>query len=130
MKRVFLIFAEQDSIKVKSLLEELKHPDCEFDFYEINPGLDFESLAAEAAKREIGRKIVNSEVTLCLISEFTHQSKWVDCGLQKSRHKGNKIFAMALKKVESAVLPKVVKEENLRFYPWDPNKLWQLISSV
>lgn len=127
MKRVFLSFAPEDMRKVKDLLPLLASPDYELDFYDEIPDVDFDSEGADCIKRAIGEKIVNCSVTVCLIGENTHKSKWVDCQLQKSRHKGNRIIAMALKRIESAVLPDVVREENLKFYPWDPQKLRTLI---
>ena len=44
-------------------------------------------------------------------------------------NKGNKIIAMALKGTTDAVLPTVIKEENLKFYPWDPQRLKKLIAA-
>lgn len=127
MKRIFLSFAPEDAVKVEGLLPLLESPDFELDFYEMPLGMDFESEGAESLKRAIGEKIVKCSVTVCLIGEDSHKSPWVDCQLQKSRNKGNRIIAMALRKVESAVLPDVVREENLRFYPWNPGKLKELI---
>ncbi|KPK97525.1 MAG: hypothetical protein AMJ95_08640 [Omnitrophica WOR_2 bacterium SM23_72] len=127
MKRIFLSFAPEDVAKVEGLLPLLESPDFELDFYEVPLEVDFKSQAAESLKRAIGEKIVQCSVTVCLIGEDSHKSPWVDCQLQKSRNKGNRIIAMALRKVESAVLPEVVKEENLRFYPWNPKKFRELI---
>lgn len=127
MKKVFLSFAPEDIRKVKDLLSRLSSQDYELDFYEVPLGMDFEGEGAQSIKIAIGEKIVKSNVTVCLIGEDTHKSKWVDCELKKSRLKGNRIIVMALKKVESAVLPQVVREENLKFYPWDPQKLKKLI---
>jgi hypothetical protein len=127
MKRVFLSFATEDTRKVKDLLPLLRSPDYELDFYEVPLGMDFESEGAQSRKRAMGEKIVKSNITVCLIGENIHKNKWVDCQLQKSRHKGNKIIAMALRGIESAVLPDVVREENLKFYPWDPQELKKLI---
>src|SRR4030042_6187135 len=127
MKRVFLSFAPEDILKVKDLLPLFTGADYELDFCQIPPDADFEGTGAESIKRAIGVKIVNSRLTVCLIGEETHKSKWVNCELKKSRDKGNRIIAMALKRVESAVLPEVVREENLKFYPWDAQKLKKLI---
>jgi hypothetical protein len=129
MKRVFLSFAAEDTRKVKALLSSLASPQLELDFYEFGPDVDFDSDEGAVIKRAIGEKIVGSSVTVCLISENSHKSKWVDCGLTKSRNKGNRIIAMALKGTECAVLPQVVREENLKFYPWNPRKLAELILS-
>jgi len=127
MKRIFLSFAPEDAVEVKGLLSLLESPDFELDFYEVPLGVDFKSEGAKSLKQAIGAKIVQCSVTICLIGEDSHKSPWVDCQLQKSRNKGNRIIAMALRKVETAVLPDVVREENLRFYPWNPKKLRELI---
>jgi hypothetical protein len=127
MKRVFLSFADEDAQKVKRLITLLYSPDYDLDFYDGPLGIDIDTEDANAIKQAIGEKIVKCSVTVCLIGENTHKSKWVDSELQKSRHKGNKIIAMALKRVKEAVLPSVIREEYLTFYPWDPQKLRKLI---
>lgn len=127
MKKVFLSFAEQDIKKVKDLLPLLSCPDYELDFYDGSLDVDFDSEEATAIKQAIGERIVKCSITVCLISDNTQKSKWVNLELQKSRNKGNKIIAMALKGITEAVLPAVIKEENIRFGPWDPKKLSKLI---
>ena len=128
MKKVLLIFAAEDLQRIKKLLPLLADPEYEIDFYEGPIPLDFESDSAGQLKRQIGEKIVEARVSACLISEETHKDVWVDCALQKSRNKGNKIIAMALKGVECVVLPAVIREENLTFYPWNPRRLAELIT--
>jgi hypothetical protein len=127
MKRVFLSFAEQDAQKVKNLLPLLSSPEYVLDFYEGLLDVDIDTPGAEVIKRSLGEKIVKCSVAVCLISENTHNSKWVDSQLQKNRNKGNRIIAMALKGTLDAVLPAVVREENLTFYPWDPARLKKFI---
>jgi len=128
MKKVFLSFAEQDAQKVKNLLSLLSSPDYDLDFYEGPLDIDIDALGADVIKRAIGEKIVKCSIVVCLISENTHNSKWVDSQLQKNRNKGNRIIAMALKGTTDAVLPAVIREENLTFYPWDPLRLKKLIA--
>ena len=128
MKKVFLSFAHEDTQRVEKLISLLSSPDYELDFYKGSLNLDFDAEGAETVRRAIGEKITKCNIAVCLIGENTHKSKWVDCQLQKSRNKGNKIIAMALKGTQSAVLPGVVKKEFLTFYPWDPQKLKTLIT--
>ncbi len=128
MKKVFLSFAAEDMQKVKSLLTFLPNSNYEWDFYEGSLNMDFDSEEAILIKQLIGRKIVMCNLTVCLIGENTYKSRWVDCQLQKSRNKGNKIIAMALKGVKDVVLPQMIREENLTFYPWNPKKLIELIN--
>ncbi len=128
MKRVYLSFADIDAPKVKRLLALLESPEYELDYYDGPLDMDIDAQGAEAIKQAIGEKIVKCNLTVCLISDNTHKSKWVDSQLQKSRNKGNRIITMALKGTEDAVLPVVVREENLKFYPWDPPRLKKLIT--
>lgn len=129
MKRVYLSFSPEDTPKVNNLLPLLRSPDFDIDFYEGTLDMDFDAEGAEAIKHALGEKIVKCDIAVCLISENTHKSKWVDCQLQKNRNKGNKIIAMALKGTTDAVLPTVIREENLKFYPWDPDRLKKLIAA-
>lgn len=128
MIKVFLIFAQQDKQKVESLLPLLSSPQLELDFYAGDLDLNVDALGAQILRQEIGEKIVKCSITVCLISEHTHSSKWVDLALMKNRNKGNRIIAMALKGTTDAVLPTIVREENLAFYPWDPERLKELIA--
>ena len=127
-KRVYLSFAEQDMQKVRNLLPLLFSPEYDLDFYDGRLDLDVEVPDADVIKRAIGEKIIKCSMVVCLISEETHNSKWVDVVLVKNRNKGNRIIAMALKGTQDAVLPVVIKEENLTFYPWDPQRLKELIA--
>ncbi len=120
-------FDRDDFLRVKGLLVELSKLNCELDLYEGALDLDSASADAVAVKQAIGEKIVHSDLTVCLIGNNTHLSRWVDIELRKSREKGNKIIAMALKGITSVVLPQVIKEENITFYPWDPKRLGRMM---
>jgi len=128
MKRVYLSFAHEDVQRVEKLISLLRSPDYELDFYEGSLDLDFDAEGAETVRRAIGEKIAKCNIAVCLIGENTHKSRWVDCQLRKNRNKGNRIIAMALKGTQDAVLPTVIREENLTFYPWDPTRLKKLIA--
>ncbi len=123
-------FADEDGPKVEKLIPLLRSPDYELDFYEAPLDIDFDAEGAEALRMTIGEKIAKCSIVVCLIGENTHKSKWVDSQLRKNRNKGNKIIAMALKGIQCVVLPDVVKEEFLTFYPWDPQKLKTLITDA
>ena len=128
MKKVFLCFAEQDRQKVMNLVSLLSSPEYDLDYYDGALDIDIQAPEAIELKRLIGEKIVKCSRVVCLISEETHNSKWVDIMLAKNRNKGNRIIAMALKGTQDAVLPAVIREENLTFYPWDPQRLKEIIA--
>ncbi len=127
MKRVFISFAYEDVQQVRGLKLLAANPTFDLDFYDESLNEPIDSMNSEYIKRVIGDKITRASVTLCLIGPTTHQSKWVDWELEKSDEENNKIIAMALKGVDRAVLPKLIREKGLPFYPWDPAGLIKLI---
>lgn len=126
-KRVFLSFIAEDKDRVQGLRLLAKNPNFDIEFYDESVRTPFDSQNAEYIKRQIREKINRTSVTVCLISEETHKSKWVDWELRVSDEKGNNIIAMALKGVDKAVLPSLVKEKGLKFHGWDVDKLASLI---
>lgn len=127
MKRVFLSFAYEDIQQVRGLKLLLANPDYDLDFYDESLDVAVDSQNADYIKRVITEKIRRASVTVCLIGKETYKSKWVNWELEKSDGEGNKIIAMALKGINSAVLPALIKEKKLTFYPWDTKKLGELI---
>lgn len=127
MKRVFLSFDYDDIQQVKGLKLLSKNPDYELEFYDESLDIAIDSEDADYIKQKIGERILRSSITVCLIGENTYKSKWVNWELEKSDESGNKIIAMALKGINSAVLPKLIKDKGLTFYGWDPDKLKTLI---
>jgi len=127
MKRVFLSYAYEDMQQVRGLKLLLANPNFDLDFYDESLDVAIDSKDADYIRRVIGEKISRASVTVCLIGKDTYKSRWVDWELEKSDGEGNKIITMALKGIDSAVLPSLIKEKKLTFHPWDPKKLGDLI---
>jgi len=127
-KRVFLSFLAEDAQQVTGLRLLAANPKyADLEFYDESVTVPYESLNAAYIKVKIRAKITRTSVTVCLIGPNTHTSKWVDWELDESHEKGNKIIAMALKGVERAVLPRLIRELELSFMSWDPSGLMTLI---
>lgn len=127
-KRVFLSFKAEDKNRVNGLRLLAANPKFELEFYDESVRSPYNSTDATYIKSKISDKIKRTTVTVCLISEDTHTSEWVDWEIEKSLEKGNKIIAMALKDVERANLPQKIKELNLKFHAWDHDYLHTLIN--
>jgi len=129
MKRVFLSFDYNDVQQARGLKLLNKNPDYDLEFYDESLDIAIDSDDANYVKRKIAEKIARSSVTVCLIGENTYKSKWVCWELSKTDEAGNKIIAMALKGINSVILPKIIKEKKLPFYAWEPEKLKNLIGT-
>ncbi|HZT71832.1 MAG TPA: TIR domain-containing protein [Terriglobia bacterium] len=129
-KRVFLSFIEEDKERVNGLRLLAANPNYDLEFYDESVRVPIDSQQAEYVKRQIREKINRTSVTVCLISENTHRSRWVDWELKESYEKGNTIIAMALKGVERAVVPGLIREMGITFWSWDPARLNKLINQA
>jgi hypothetical protein len=129
-KRVFLSFAYEDVDQVKGLRLLAANPNYDLEFYDESLQVAVNSLDAEYVRRRIRDKINRSSVTVCLISKTTYSSTWVDWELHESYEQGNTLIAMALKGVDRAVLPQLIRDLQLAFHPWDPAQLTTLISGL
>jgi len=129
-KRVFLSFIAEDKNRVQGLRLLASNPNFDIEFYDESVRSPINSTNADYIKQCIREKIARTTVTVCLISEDTHKSNWVDWELEESDKKGKTIIVMALKGVNRAILPKLIKDKGLTFYPWDPAKLARLIEGA
>lgn len=129
-KRIFLSFASEDLDHVRGLRLLKDNPDFELEFYDESIKEPIDSNNAEYIKRVIKEQIKRASVTVCLISETTHNSGWVDWELETSFEEDKKIIAMAIKGVERATLPKLIKEQNITFWTWDTEHLAKLLNKV
>ena len=128
-KRVFLSFLAEDRQKVNGLRLLAANPSFDIEFYDESVRVPYDSTNAAYIKMKLSEKISRTSVTVCLISELTYTSEWVNWEIEKSIDKGNKIIAMALKGVDRATLPRKIKELNTSFHAWDHELLGRLINS-
>ena len=105
------------------------NPAYDLEFYDESVRVAIDSLNADYVKRVIREKIARTSVTVCLISPLTHTSAWVDWELAESTAKGNKMIAMGLKGVTTAVLPWYFRTYDNWFWLWNPAKLKELIEN-
>lgn len=133
-KRVFLSFTSEDLDHVRGLRLLKDNPNFDLEFYDESIKEPIESHDAEYIKRVIRDQIRRSSVVVCLISETTHNSGWVNWELDTSEEEEKGIIAMAIKDVHEAVLPKFIKEKveekSMTFWEWDPEHLAKLINEA
>ena len=129
-KRVFLSFLAEDKDHVSGLRLLAAHPTYELDFYDESVKVPIDSHNADYVKQQLRDKIARSSVTVCLISERTYTSSWVAWELAESERAGNAIIAMAIKGVTQAILPTLIRERKLPFWPWDTSNLSALIATA
>ncbi len=128
-KRVFISFKAEDKPHVDGLRLLASTPLFELEFYDESVRTPFDSSNAAYIKQRIREKISRSGVVLCLVTEDTHTSRWVDWELETAIELGKPIVAMAAKGVSRATLPSSIRGK-VEFRSWDPHKLNSILDAA
>lgn len=131
MKRVFISFRAEDKPQINGLRLLAANPNFDIEFYDESVGSPIDSTNAEYIRRKIREKINRTSVTLCMISELTHTSTWVNWELEESLDKGNTIICMGLPSgLDRLTLPEPARRLKLDWYKWDIQLLHTLITAA
>lgn len=94
-KRIFISFVYDDDSDYFNLLEAWsKNEKIDLEFYNESVTEAFDSENSDYIKRKIKEKIQRASITLCLVSENTHNSKWVNWEIQESIDHENNLIAV------------------------------------
>jgi MTH538 TIR-like domain (DUF1863) len=119
-KRVFTSFQSKDLWAVQALRDIAADEAFDFDIYDESLNRPFNSTDADYIRRGIRDRIWRTSVTVCLLGETTHTSKWVDWELKESLDKGNRIIGMAVPTApDRLVLPRLFRQMGAPHYRWD-----------
>lgn len=130
-KRVFISFRIEDKNKVNGLRLLASNNKFDIEFYDESVRTEIKSQDEAYVKRRIRDKINRTTVTVCMVSELTHTSTWVDWELEQSYDKGNTVIFMGLKDGPNRLtLPKAYHGHEGKWYLWNHEKLDELISDA
>lgn len=130
-KRVFISFRAEDQKRVDGLRLLSANPRFEIEFYDELVQKAIDSSDATYIRRRIRDKINRTSVTLCLVSELTHTSRWVGWELEESIDKGNTIICMGLPDgPDRLTLPEPCRRLKFGWWRWDLDKLKRLIDEA
>lgn len=128
MKRIFISFRHEDKAQINGLRLLAANPNFDIEFYDESVRTAIDSENSEYIRRRIRDKISRTSVTVCMLSELTHTSKWVAWELEESINKGNSIICMGLPNGPDKIqLPEPAKRLGIAWYLWDHNHLSSLI---
>jgi len=120
MKRLFLSFKVEDKKRVDGLRLLAANPKFSIEFYDESVRVPIESSNSDYIKRKIQEKISRAGVVLCLLSEDTHTSNWVNWELEHSFKTGKKVLCMSFPNgPELLTLPPAAVKNGIGWYRWD-----------
>lgn len=130
-KRVFISFRIEDKNKVNGLRLLAANDKFDIEFYDESVRAEIRSHDEAYIKRKIREKINRTSVTVCMVSDLTHTSKWVDWELEESYAKGNTVICMGFKDgPDRLTLPKPCRDNKEPWYAWDHEQLDRLITNA
>src|SRR5690606_2793576 len=95
-----------------------KNNDLEFSDYSVREPYD--STNAAYIRSKIRERIAAASVTICLIGEKTHTSRWVDWEIAASAEENNKIIGVRLhSSVTRDIAPKALASVKATVCNWD-----------
>lgn len=93
MKRVFISFRAEDRPQVNGLRLLAANPKFEIEFYDESVRTPYDSNDPTYIRRKIREKINRTSVTVCLVSELTYASQWVNWELKKTSIRAARSYA-------------------------------------
>lgn len=94
-KRIFISFIYDDDNRYFNLLHAWsKNKDFDLEFYSESVREAFDSQNADYIKGQITPKIQRASITLCLASQNTHSSRWVNWEIEESIKQSNELIAV------------------------------------
>lgn len=128
MKRVFISFRAEDRMQVNGLRLLAANPNFDIEFYDESVRTAIKSSDPAYIRRKIREKIDRTSVTLCMVSELTYTSTWVNWELEESIDKGNAIICMGFPGGPTQLtLPEPARRLKLDWYFWDIDLLARLV---
>lgn len=131
MKRVFISFRAEDRQQVNGLRLLAANDQFELEFYDESVRIPVNSTNAAYIRQKIREKINRTSVTVCMVSELTYTSQWVEWELEESIGKGNQIICMGFPNGPQNIrLPEPARRLQLPWYLWDYQHLGRLIEAA
>jgi len=129
-RRVFISFQNDDLNEVNLFRGQAKNEDSDLDFIDSSLKVPFNSANAEYIKRGIRDRIDQCSVTVVFIGKNTHKSEWVDWEVCESIKRGKGVVAVISNDDPSIIIPKAVKDNNIKVVPWKHAKIKSAIEDA
>ena len=127
-KKVFISFRSEDKPLVDLFRCQAKNKNNDLDFIDFSLRVPFNSKNAEYIKRGIRERIRQSSVTVVLITESTHKSKWVDWEIRESKKLGKGVVGVKCESGSSPKIPKAISEHGCEVVNWNHNEIRRAIN--
>lgn len=130
---IFISFDWDDRDQVNGFRSMLANPDIKpLSHRDTSIKHDYSEYGTPEIKRQITRKIAHSDIIICLISQKTKHSDWVNWELEQTRLSGKPIIGIVLKDQPVTTLKGTPaffsRYNNYKVHPWKtPSEINKII---
>jgi len=128
-RKIFISFIGEDIDLVNLFRGQAKNENSDLDFIDYSLRVPFDSRNAEYIRRGIRERIQQSSVSVVLITNDTHRSKWVNWEIRESIRLGKGVIAVKLRETPMK-MPKALEEHGIKPVKWDHKLIRQAINDA
>jgi hypothetical protein len=125
-RNVFISFAFDDINEVTMLRGQALNESSALEFSDRSVREPFDE-RTESIEQGIRDKIRQSSVTVCVLTDNSAQSKWVNWEIEESLAMGKGVVGMYLGSAPPRVLPPAVRAHQVELVPWKHDALMSAI---
>lgn len=127
---VFISFAHEDLVTVNALRGQANNDKMALEFSDRSLHEPFDSEKTEYIKRGITERIRQASVTICLVSDHTAQSRWVDWEIRESIRLGKGVIAVHAGDNPPGHFPTAIREFGIKVIPWHVKEVMAAIDNA
>ena len=113
-RRVYISFRSEDLGVANLFRGQAKNEYSDLEFIDFSLKVPFDSENAEYIKRGIGERITQSSVTVVLVTDSTHQSRWVNWEIEESLRLNKGVVVIDHRSNQASRMPSAVSENTDR----------------
>ncbi|MBD3230566.1 MAG: molecular chaperone Tir [Candidatus Lokiarchaeota archaeon] len=124
-RKVFISFSSENLGEKRLLVGQAKNENSELDFIDFSLKVPFNSENADYIRRGIRQRISQSSVTVVLVTDVTHRSRWVNWEIRESIRQNKGVVVVDHRKDKSIRMPSAVNEnrKKIRTVPWNHREI-------
>lgn len=121
-RHVFLAHQHDDQQQVRGFILLRWNINVDFSYFDRSLVDPVDSNNEDYIRRSIRDKMRGSSVSVVLIGDKTHSSKWVDWEIEESKGRGNGLLGIKLKGKGNATTPSLLRTHGAEVFTWQPNE--------
>ncbi len=121
-RRVFIAHQHNDRQQVKGFILLRWNINVNFTFFDRSLVDPVNSNNETYIRRSIRNQMNGTSVTVVLIGDKTHNSKWVDWEIEESKGRGNGLLGIKLKGKSNTTTPALLRTYGAEVLTWQPSE--------